>query len=149
MSPLTAPRQTPMRPDYETKQVMTPQVRSGVVIWEGAIVALDDGEAVPGRSAPRLTVIGVAQSTVDNRTYPSSLYGRKRRVSVVSGVALFENSRGDEEIRDADIGKACFLEDDRTLARTDGAGRRSRAGTVREVGRDRRVWVELGIGLVR
>jgi hypothetical protein len=145
MTALSAPRETPIRPDYETKQVLTPPVQAGVVIWSGGIVVLDDGMAVPGRSAPGLTVLGIALGRVDNRTYPTSLYGRKRRVSVVSGVVQFENSRGVDAIGEADVGKLCYIVDDRTLARTDSGGRRSRAGTVREVERDRRVWVELGV----
>jgi hypothetical protein len=144
MTALSGPRLTPLRPDYESKQVMTPPVQNGVVIWSGGIVVLDGGFAMPGRSAPGLTVLGIAQSTVDNRTYPTNLYGRKRRVCVVGGVAQFENSRGEEAIGEADVGRPCYLVDDRTLARTDGAGKRSRAGTVREVERDRRVWVALG-----
>jgi hypothetical protein len=145
MSALSAPRKTPMRPEYETKHVLRPPVQAGVVIWSGGIVVLDGGMAVPGRSAPGLTVIGIALETVDNRTYPTSLYGHKRRVSVVGGVAQLENSRGEDAIGEADVGKLCFIVDDKTLARTDSGGCRSRAGTVREVDRDRRVWVDLGI----
>ena len=33
MTALSGPRLTPLRPDYETKQVMSPLVQNGVVIW--------------------------------------------------------------------------------------------------------------------
>jgi len=145
MSALTSPRLTPMRPDYESKHVIWAQVRDGVVIWEGGIVVLDGGKAAPGRSGLRLTVLGIAQDTIDNRTYPTVLYQRARRVPVVSGIAQLENSRGDDAIGEADVGKLCFMVDDRTLARTDGGGRRSPAGRVHEVERGLRVWVDLGM----
>lgn len=145
MTALSCARETPMRPDQSAKQVLTPPVQDGVVIYSGGVVVLDGGMAAPGRSAPGLTVLGIAQSTVDNRTFPAGLYGRTRRVCVVSGVVLLENSRADDSIGDRDVGNVCYIVDDRTLARTSGGGRLSRAGLVREVGRDRRVWVELGV----
>jgi len=144
MAALTWARTTPMHQDDGSSQVMTPEVQDGVVIWTGAIVVLDGGKAAPARSAVGLTVLGVARDTVDNRTFPTDLYGHMRRVSVVSGVAQYENSRATDEITGADVGHTCFLVDDRTLARTDGGGKRSPAGTVHEVGHDRRVWVDLG-----
>jgi hypothetical protein len=144
MTALSAARDTPMRPSYEAQQVVTPPVQDGVVIWAGGIVVLEFGMAVPGRAAAGLTVLGIAQATVDNRTFPTRLYGRKRRVCVVGGVAQLENSRGDEAIGEGDVGQLCYIVDDRTLSRTDRGGSRSRAGTVREVGRDQRVWVDLG-----
>ena len=41
----------------------------------------------------------------------------------------------------ADIGKDCFIVDDQTVAKTDGAGTRSRAGRVFDVDADG-VWVD-------
>jgi len=144
MTAMTSARLTPMRPDCAPKHVIQPQVHDGVVIWEGGLVVLDKGKAAPGRSGAGLTVLGIARDTVDNRTYPTALYRRTRRVSVVSGIAQLENSGGADAIGEADVGELCFMVDDRTLARTDGGGTRSPAGRVHEVERHR-VWVDLGI----
>jgi hypothetical protein len=144
MTALSADRDTPMREQPRDPNYLTPEVHPGVVIWAGAIVVLEHGQAVPARSAVGLTVLGVARSSIDNRTYPIATGGRRRRVIVVAGVAQFENSTGGDQIRPEDSGAVCFLVDDRTLARTDGGGKRSPAGTVEHVDDDQRVWVDLG-----
>jgi hypothetical protein len=144
MSALSTIRDTPMRPQEAPSQFTHPEVKDGVVIWSGSLVALESGKAVPGRAVAGLVAIGVARDSVDNRTFLAPPGGNRRRVPVLGGTAQFENSPGTDEIAASDVGRRCYIVDDRTLARTDGGGTRSVAGTIREVGRDRRVWVELG-----
>ncbi len=144
MSALTTARDTPMRAHEGPTQIAAREVKDGVVIWSGGIVVLEHGQATPARSAPGLVVLGVARGGVDNRTVPIVAKTPKRRVSVVSGVAQFENSAGGDAIGAGDVGAVCYLVDDRTLARTDGAGSRSPAGVVQEVSLNSRVWVDLG-----
>jgi hypothetical protein len=144
MTALNTFRDTPMRPQAAASEFTHPEVQDGVVIWSGSIVALERGKAVPGRAVAGLLIVGVARDSVDNRTFLAPPGGSKRRVPVLGGTAQFENSPGTDEIGADDIGRRCYVVDDRTLARTDGGGTRSVAGTIREIGRDRRVWVELG-----
>lgn len=103
------------------------------VINRGTIVVLKAGEATKGHIAADLVAVGVA-----DETYDASVGDTLAKAKL--GTFLFANSPTDA-IAAGDVGSVCFIEDDETVAKTDGAGTRSKAGTVRGLsGAD--VWVE-------
>ena len=109
-------------------------------IYEGALVVLDaNGFAMPGdtiangASEPR----GVAQHGIDNTGGADGATS----INVWRGTFRFKNSAGDAITR-ADIGASAFVEDDETVARTNGGGTLIAAGTIRDVDAGG-VWVEI------
>ncbi|MEH3147266.1 MAG: hypothetical protein PGN34_18360 [Methylobacterium frigidaeris] len=115
-------------------------VKAGVLIYAGAIVALDaNGMASPGITATGLTVLGRATGRADNRTGADGA----KRVNVEKGVSCYVNSPGIHAVTNADIGKSCYVVDDCTVAKIDGSGTRSIAGKIFEVDATG-VWVEMG-----
>lgn len=115
-------------------------VLAGAVIYAGAIVVLTaTGFARNGNASATVVARGVATFTVDNSA------GANGDVSVETetGVFLFDNSAAADEITRAEIGDDCFIADDQTVAKTDGAATRSVAGVIRDVTADG-VFVEIG-----
>ncbi len=134
MAALSADRSTSMR---DGNIILVP-VAASVKIYAGALVARDaSGNATPGATATDILGLGRAESQADN----SSGSAGDISVEVRKGVFKFENSSGGDEITGADIGSDCYIVDDQTVAKTDGTGTRSVAGTVFEVEADG-VWVK-------
>jgi hypothetical protein len=130
--PLTRERNTPARHSGQWAY----KVAAGVHIMAGALVVLEAGYARPGKTGTGLVAVGRAEETVDNAAGAAGA----ARVRVERGTFLFANSATDP-ITQAEVGTDCFVVDDETVAKTDGAGTRSRAGIVREV-EIGGVWVE-------
>jgi hypothetical protein len=106
-------------------------------IYAGALVARDsNGYATPGATATGTLGMGRAEAQADN----SSGSDGDLSVDVRTGVFRFGNSSGGDEVTTADIGNDCYIVDDQTVAKTDGTGTRSVAGTVFDVDSDG-VWV--------
>lgn len=116
-------------------------------IYEGAIVLLASGEAIPGREgqgaddaakaadAANLVAVGVAKKSV---TVADGV------VPTRAGNFLFRNAAADPVTR-ADIGKTCFVLDDETVAKTNPNNIRAKAGPVIDV-ESVGVWVRVGVG---
>jgi len=88
-----------------------------------------------------LVAVGIFEAQVDN----SDGADGEQTAEVLRGFARLENSAGADEITAADIGKACFIVDNQTVAKTngavgEGAPARSVAGIVDAVD-DVGVWV--------
>lgn len=116
----------------------TRSVAANAVIFTGAIVVRNAaGFAAPASTALGLHALGIGQDAVDNT---GGADGAKS-VDVDAGVFQVANSAGADEITAADIGTDCYLVDDQTVAKTDGAGTRSVAGKVFDVDA-KGVWVE-------
>ncbi|WP_319774466.1 hypothetical protein [Breoghania sp.] len=113
------------------------KVAAGVVVYAGALVVLAAGFAKGGAAATDLVAVGRAEETVDN----SAGAAGEKEIRVRRGVFLFANSTGDA-IAQADVGQTCFVEDDETVAASDGTGTLSPAGIVRGV-EPGGVWVEI------
>lgn len=96
-----------------------------------------------GATATGCVGVGRAEKTVDNT-------GAAGAVSVEyrTGSFLFANSAAGDLITIADIGRACFIVDDQTVARTDATATRSRAGIVEAV-EATGVWVRMDEALAR
>lgn len=131
---LTADRNTPQR-DGELVPV---PVGAGVKIYAGGIVAANAaGYAVPGAASTTLTYLGRAEEQVDN----SGGGDGAQEVLVHRLLAFkFANSAGDP-VTQASLGKPCYIEDDQTVAKTDGTSTLSPAGIVIGIDSDG-VWVQ-------
>lgn len=103
-------------------------VAANAAIHAGAQIVIDAGYAKPGVAASNLIAAGRAEEAVDNTGGANG----DKIVRVRRGCFRWDNSVGDP-ITQADIGQLCYVEDDETVARTDGSGTLSPAGTVREI----------------
>ena len=118
-------------------------VKADAKIYRGALVCLDGGYAIAGKTATGLTCVGRAEEYVDNTGGANG----DVTVRVRRGIFQYNNSTGSDEITKADIGNECYVVDDETVSKTagdDGQGNptRSAAGKVFDVD-DEGVWVEI------
>lgn len=132
--PLIADRNTQMK-DGELIPV---PVAAAKKIYAGALVAADAaGFATPGAVATTLTYLGRAEEMADNTAGANGaitvLVRRKKAFK-------FKNAAADLIVQ-ADLGKVCYIVDDETVAKTNGAATRSAAGKVIGIDADG-VWVE-------
>lgn len=135
MAALTKDRSTPVRDG----RLIAHPMKANAKIFAGAIVALDGGYAVPGRTATGLVAVGRANRQADNTGgADGALFVTVERREVF----LFENMATDLVDRTM-IGSDCYVVDDQTVAATNGGNpaTRSIAGTVVDVD-DAGVWVE-------
>ena len=130
--PLASPRATNSR---EARDRSFP-VAANVKIWQGAQVMLVGGYATPGAVAAGGVSLGRAKYTADNTGGAAGAIN----VETSHGTFKWDNAAGDP-IGANQVGRACFIFDDHTVASTDGgAGARSPAGVVDQVDADG-VWV--------
>lgn len=134
MTAATADRNTPRR----EKGLLNVPVAAGVIVRNGLIACVnDDGFAVEGSTALGLIYLGRFEETVNNTG------GQNGDVSVTvrtNEAFLYENSSADP-VTQAAFGSTCYIEDNQTLAATDGTGTRSKAGRVAGISNEG-VWVE-------
>lgn len=128
--------------DRDTKEkgntVYDAPVAAAKKIYAGALVALDaSGDATPGATATTLKGFGRAEEFADN----SAGAAGDIKVRVKRGVFLFANSSAGDQITRADIGGNCYIVDDQTVAKTNGANTRSVAGRIDDVDASG-VWVD-------
>ncbi|PAL25482.1 hypothetical protein [Sphingopyxis sp. GW247-27LB] len=108
-------------------------------IFLGALVCLSaTGYATPGATATTLVADGIAMSSADNTDGADG----DIRVDVRKGTFPFKNSAAGDAITIADIGSDCYIVDDQTVAKTDGATTRSIAGKIVDLDAYG-VWVEI------
>ena len=126
MTALTQDRNTPMR----RGEAYTDPVAASTTIYAGSLVCLDSsGNAVPGSEATGLIARGRAEQRVDNAAGSAG----DQYVPVRPGVFRWTNSASSDEITRAEIGGTAYIVDDQTVAKTDGWGSRSAAGTIEDV----------------
>lgn len=99
-------------------------MKGSTTIWQGSLVVMESGLAVPGKVATGLIVLGIAQKTVVNAGADSA-----EKVVATRGVFKFFNY-GSDAVVAADLGKDCYIYDDQTVAKTSGSNARSIAGKV-------------------
>lgn len=132
---LTADRDVPRT---ESRRFSDP-VAAATTLYAGALAALDaSGNAVPATATIAQRTRGVVQVRADN----SAGAAGDIRAEIWRGTYRLGNSAGADLITVADIGAACYVVDDETVAKTDAAGTRPVAGTIRNVDADG-VWVEI------
>lgn len=126
MAALTKGRNTKAR----SGDISEPPVKGGVKIQAGSLVAIDaNGWAIPMATAVGLAGLGRAEAAADNTAGANGAMS----VRVGRGVYLWGNSAAADAITRADINADCFGVDDQTVAKTNGAGTRSRAGKIHDV----------------
>ena len=112
-------------------------VAASTTIFAGAMVMANaSGFVLEGQTATGLVGLGRAERGVDNAAGADG----DAQVDYKPGTFRFDNSAAADEITAADIGKPCYAVDDQTVAKTDGTGTRSPAGTVDSVDANG-VWV--------
>jgi hypothetical protein len=97
-------------------------------IYAGAMVMVNQsGYYEPASADSTLKMAGVSEELVDNS---SGSAGDVSAYKVRRGAYLFGNSGTTDAVSAADIGRACYVVDDQTVARTSAAGARPVAGRV-------------------
>lgn len=114
-------------------------VAAATTIYQGGLVALDgSNNLVMASDAAARRVVGVAYEEIDNSTGSAG----DLRCKVEVGCLKLTNS-GSNALTDAHIGRACFVEDDETVASDPGTNAVV-AGLVAKVDTDG-VWVFVGV----
>lgn len=136
---LTGDRNTPERSgDY-----LVIGVAAAAVIHAGGLTVINSGGfAAPGSAAAGLLAAGRAEHQADNSGGGNGAI----TVKIKRGIFRFANSESGDAITAAQIGSACYIVDDQTVAKTSDNGARSRAGQVIDVDAQG-VWVQVGRGL--
>jgi len=112
-------------------------VAAGAMIHGGAIVVVDAGYANKATTKIGVKFAGIAEEAVDNTggaNGDKTINVRRERVFFA------KNSVGDP-IAQADLFNQCYLEDDETVAKTNGGNTRSLAGRIIQVDSNG-VWFE-------
>lgn len=140
MTALAADRMTPER---QLGSAHLP-VAANTRIFAGSLVAINaSGNAVPVTntgSATTLRVIGRAADHVDNRTDVEGP-GLAGSLSVKVEFGVFQWANLSDSISLANLGSACYAQDDQTVALSSDGGDRPVAGRIVDVD-DGGVWVE-------
>lgn len=112
-------------------------MKGATTILQGALVVMESGLAIPGKTAAGLTVLGIAVATVQNTGADGA-----KKVQTKRGTFKFFNLGADAVVV-GDVGKDCYLVDDQTVAKTSNTNARSIAGKVIAVESDG-VFVRVG-----
>lgn len=141
MVALAADRNTPMK----AGDLREEPVAAATKIFAGALVMRDaNGRITKGATALNCVGVGRAEALADNTAGAAGAINCRYR----PGLFRFANSAAGDAIVQADVGKACYVVDDQTVAKTDGAGTRSKAGIVDSVDAQG-VWVRFDEALTR
>lgn len=125
MGALAQDRNTPARQG----DTFADPVKGNTTIFAGALVCLTAaGFLAPGAADATLTARGRAEEQVANPGADGAVTCRVRK-----GVFRFANSAAADAITRAEIGDDCFVVDDQTVAKTNGAGARPKAGKIEDV----------------
>lgn len=124
-----------------TGNVRNLPVLAATKIFAGTIVEMDStGFVVPATKATGKVYIGVCRTQADNSL---GLDGAIL-AEIVRGDFGFNNSAAADEINRDDIGLDCFLEDDNTVALTNGTATRSILGKIYDIDEDDKIVVTVG-----
>lgn len=139
MVQLNTGRNTPERlgGDRVGKLGANQTIHAGSILMRNAAGLLLRGAAAVGS-------FGVGRAEVSVVSTTSGVTDQAYR----PGVFRFANSAAGDAITSADIGAACYIVDDQTVAKTNGANTRSAAGAVEDVDAEG-VWVRFDEVLTR
>lgn len=115
-------------------------IKANVKIYQGSLVVNDAGVGAVARTATGLVALGVSAQTYDNTGGAAGAM----TVDCHKGTFKFTNSAAGDAIVAADAGKTVYIVDDDTVAKTDGTGTRSAAGTMQFIDTDGGVFVKVG-----
>lgn len=129
MTAATSERLTSRRSDDVFPSLGSAPIGAGETILAGTIVCLDSadsGRAVAGATGTGLICAGRARATYGSATVLADAV----TVEFESGCFAFKNSASGDAIAADDVGKACYVVDNQTVALTSDSGARSYAGNV-------------------
>lgn len=134
---LSAARNTKMMSNGDVlPEILSFKMAATTTIYAGSIVMLDGGYAKPGASAASKIAVGRAEETVVNAGDAGAAEIKVRR-----GVFKFgNNAAGSDPVVAADVGSACYIEDDFNVCHT--ATSKTPAGKVIRLDSDG-VWVQI------
>jgi hypothetical protein len=139
MAPLTADRNTPRAEGDERVGTLG----ASQAIFAGAILMRNvTGDLIEGATATGSFGVGIALERM------SSVGAGATAIRYRPGIHRFANSSAGDLITKADIGAACYIVDDQTVAKTNGTNTRSPAGVIDGVDA-LGVWVRFDEALAR
>lgn len=150
MAALTQNRDTKQKGRLPVHEFNSFPVKAGVKIYKGALVVLNAGYLAPATVATTLISMGRAEEFIDNTGSAvdgQDASGNPLECPVTHGSFLWANSAAGDLIAQTEVGKACYIVNDQTVAKTDGGATRSIAGKVTRV-EAAGVWVE-SIGVAK
>lgn len=133
MAATTQDRNTPFK---EGELIVVPVAATAKILAGTIVAASAAGFAVPGATATTLAYLGMADANVDNSAGADGAVS----VPVRRGKAFKWANDGGDPVTQASLGRACFIVDNQTVAKTNGANTRSQAGIVVGLDADG-VWV--------
>ncbi len=141
MTVLAASRNTPRMVFPSVDGVLGFRTTAATQYFQGGILAIESttGRLVPGATATTLIAVGI-KGKDDQLSVAAD-----EDIEAESGIFKLANSAGDA-IAATSEGQDCFIEDDQTVAATDGGTTKSRAGKIVKVDTDG-VWVQIALGL--
>lgn len=127
MTALTADRDTVSRAGL----LFSYPAKSGVLFFVGAIAAIDTatGLITKGAASTTLKGAGIVQEQIDNTAGADGAVN----VTIRRGQWRVANSAGADQLTLKEVGATAYIVDDQTVAKTDGGGTRSIAGTVVDI----------------
>ena len=141
MTALAANKNVPHLGDEAVVQLLKLKQKGSTTIYQGALVVINAGYAAPATTATGLIAVGRGEKYSANAGADGAVLCEVRR-----GIFAFENSTAGDAIAQADVGKACYIVDDQTVAKTDGGSTRSLAGRIISINEgDSKVYVEVGL----
>lgn len=139
---LTRSRNTPRLATGVNFAALALAVAATTKLFQGGIVCKNAaGNAVKGSATAGLIAVGIALEEADNTTGAAG----DKTVQAQPGCYKLANSAGADEITAADIGKACYIVDDETVAKTSDAEARPPAGIVVAIDTDGAPFVAIGL----
>ena len=122
---------------YKDGEIVAMPVEANVVIFAGSLVCANaNGNAVDGSTAEGLTYIGRAEAYVSNTGGAAGA----QTIQVRRGVMFQWANSPEDPVNQSSMGKPCYVEDNQTVAATNGTNTRSAAGIVMGVDANG-VWV--------
>lgn len=112
---------------YRDGEIIGAPVEANMQIFAGALVCANAaGNAVMGSTAEGLTYLGRAEANVNNTGGAAGA----QTIAVRRGVVFQWQNSPDDPVGQASLGKVCYVEDNQTVAATNGTNTRSQAGVV-------------------
>ena len=137
MTALSASRFAPRRGEHVDQGLKAAPAEASTICYEGGMVGLNAARnALPAGAAAAL-VIGVCETTTDNTTGAAGA----KNVPVREGTFRMDNS-GTHAVAKANIGGACYAEDDHTVGTSSLSSTLPYAGTIEDVDASG-VWVKM------
>lgn len=140
MAALTGPRNTRERGDFYHSEEQF--AKTNLVFYHGQMVGVDaTGFLVPALTSTTLKRPARCNLSPERKVDTTGIPSGGKKLKIEFGEFAWNNSAAGDLIAQADVGNPCYIVDDNTVAKTNGGGTRSLAGTIMEVEAGGQVWV--------